>query len=161
MNEKPQGIRQEHKEAYLSNIKLLNVWETEVAKTEQKLNSPELNDLVDVVRSSGLRATLGRERDKKFLRGDFRHWTRRWSYLKSRALVEAIWRRGKRDTRILIAYSIDDEQLKNYRERLTFVFLIEPKPYRTSTALSNLTRIISKEYLMASLGQSDQLPTLQ
>ena len=80
--------------------------------------------------------------------------------MKWKSLLEAIKRRSERDKKILIAYSIDDKQPENYQKRLTFVFLTEPKPYRTSTALSDLTSIIPREDLMASLGKSDQLPEL-
>lgn len=119
-----------------------------------------MNSLVNVIRTSGLRAKIAKKRDEEFPDLDFGYWRRSWNLLKWKGLFEAVERHAKGDKKILIAYSIDDEQPKNYQERLTFVFLTEPKPYRTSTALSNLTRIISKEELMTLLGKSDQLPEL-
>lgn len=160
MRERHRGLRKESLEAQLHGLELLNVWEGEFIDAEQKLNSSSLNGLVDVIRTSSLRAKLAKERDREFLWIELQHWTHRWSVLKSRALTEAIQRRGKGDGKILIAYSIDDQQPEAYQERLTFVFLTEPKPYRTSTALSNLTRIVSKEDLLALLGESDELPEL-
>ena len=155
------AIRKERSEAQLFGPELLNVWEGESTSAEQKLNSSSsLNSLVDVIRTSGLRAKIARERDKEFPDLYFNEWQRSWNSLKYRALVETIKRRDRGDKKILIAYSIDDQQPERYQERLTFVFLTEPKPYRTSTALSNLTRITPKEDLMASLGESDQLPEL-
>lgn len=161
MKEKPRKIREVGGEANLGIPDLIDVWEEEIIKAEQILSSsPELNDLVDVIRTSGLRAKIGRERDKEFLGPELQHWTHSWSILKSQALIEAIYRRSKGNKKILVAYSIDDKQLENYQERLTFVFLIGPNPYRTSTALLNLTRIVSGEDLMALLGEFDQLPKL-
>lgn len=154
-------IRQESQDTQLFGPELLNVWEGEYIGAEQKLNSSSsLNSLVDVIRTSGLRAKLAKEGEKEFPGLDFRNWTHSWSVLKSQALAEAIRRRGKGNKKILIAYSIDNEQPEYYRERLIFVFLTEPTPYRTSTALSNLTRIVPREDLMASLGNSDKLPEL-
>ncbi len=161
MKERHRKIRKESEESSLDIPELIGIWEEEIIKVEQKLNSsPELDDLVDVIRTSGLRAKIGRERDREFLGPEFQHWTHDWSTLKSQALIEAIYQRSKGNKKILIAYSIDDKQPENYQERLTFVLLTEPKPYRTSTALSNLTRIVSREDLMASLGKSDELPEL-
>jgi len=161
MSAEHRTVRIELQEARLVGPELLNVWEGEFIGAEQKLNSSSnLNSLVDVVRTSSLRAKIAKERDEEFPELYFDEWKRKWALLKWRALLEAIERRDRGDKKILIAYSIDDKQPENYQERLTFVFLTEPKPYRASTALSNLTRIVSKEDLMASLGRSDQLPNL-
>jgi len=161
VEQRDRAIREEVREARLFGPELLDVWEGEFIRAEQTLNSSsDLNSLVDVIRTSGLRAKIAKARDKEYPDLYFDYWKGSWALLKWRALVETTWRRGKGDGRILIAYSIDDQQPEDYQERLTFVFKTEPKPYRTATALSNLTRIVSEEDLMESLGESDQLPEL-
>ncbi len=161
MTEKPRGTRQESQETYLSGPELLNVWEREFIKTEQKLNLfSNLNSLVDVIRTSGMRTKIANKRDEEFPNLYFDHWEKSWALLKWRALLEAVDRRAKGDKDILIAYSIPHNQPEDYQERLIFVFLTKPKPYRTSTFLSSLTSIVSRKDLMALLGNSDQLPKL-
>lgn len=162
MVERGSRIRTETQEAQLFGPELLNVWEAEFIDAEQKLNSsPNLNSLVDVIRTSGLRAKIAKKRDEEFTDLYFDYWNRSWALLKWRGLLEAVERRAKGDKKILIACTIDDEQPENYQERLAFVFLTEPKPYRTVTSLSNLTGIIPREDLITLLGRSDELPELR
>ncbi len=160
MNERRRGPRQESMEAYFSTSRLLNAWEKEIAGTRQRLDSPNLEDLVGVVRSSGLRAELAIRRDRKFLADDFDNWIFLWSNLKYAGLIKALHLRVKGDGRILVARHIDPVQPEEHRERFTFVFLTEPRPYRTSVSVHNLSSIVSRKTLMSSLGQPDKLPYL-
>ncbi len=155
------GLRKEIQEAQLFGPELLNIWEGEYTSAEQKLNSSSsLNSLIDVIRTSGLRAKIARERDEEFPDLCFDEWQRSWASLKYRALVDAIKLRAGGDKKILISRNVVRQEVKKYNDRLVFVFLTGPKPYRTETALSNLTGIIPEEDLMTALGESDQLPEL-
>lgn len=154
-------IREKSQEAQLFGPELLNVWEGEYIGAEQRLNSSSsLNSLVDVIRTSGIRAKIAKKRDEEFPDLDFDSWKRSWALLKWRALFEAINRRSRGDKRILINLNINEEESEQYQERLTFVFLTGLTPYRTETAFSNLRRLTSREELIKPLGEFDELPIL-
>lgn len=158
MNEESRRGRRTSEQEDLDNPELLSAWKEEVSEIKRKSSSNELNDLIDAMKTSSLRAKLGRDRNREYPSEDFRHWTRRWSNLKSMALIKTLLLRQKGDQRILVAYEVDDTQEEIYKERLKFVFLMGISPYRTSTALSNLTRLVSREAIMQALGESDALP---
>ncbi len=161
MKEKHRTIRKDFQEAQLFGPELLNVWEGESITAEQKLNSSSsLNSLVDVIRTSGIRAKIAKRRDEEFPDLDFDSWKRSWNLLKWRALFETIKRRANGDKRILINFNINADEAEPYQERLIFVFLTGQSPFRTETAFSNLRRLASGEELIELLGEFDQLPKL-
>lgn len=107
-----------------------------------------------------MRAKIAKRRDEEFPNLDFYHWERSWALLKWRGLLEAVERRSKGDKKILISHGVARQEVEDYKNRLIFVFLTKPTPYRTETALLNLTRIVSREDLLALLGEPDKLPQL-
>ncbi len=162
MVEQDNTIRKESRESQLVGSELLNVWEGEFIGAEQELDSSSnLNSLVDVIRTSGIRGKIAKKRDEEFPDLDFDYWKRRWNLLKWRALFEAIKRRAKGEKKILIGFNINAEEDKPYQKRLIFVFLTERNPFRTETAFSNLKRLTSREELTELLGEFDQLPNLR
>lgn len=147
---KERALKIEDIEATLNFPDLIGKWTHDSAEVEGRLKVVnELDELVDYIRASNLRAILAR------LRG-LPEWEGRWFMLKYALLVKALELRANGVAGIYVNQYVSEEAVSDdNRERLKFVFDVLPHSYGTRVAISNLTRIIPSEGLIGLIGESD------
>lgn len=142
---------------------VLSIWDRVIQKVERNLRSVTVaGDLVDVVRSCNLRAKHASARASMGSRfsNHFAYFADRWDLIKYQALLQACQMRRRAESSVKIGYHVQESGIPSYAERLTFVFEIDPNPYRTEVALSSLARLLPREQLMDLLEPFDRLAPL-
>lgn len=153
---KERALKIEDIEATLNFPDLIGKWTRDSAEVEGRLEVVnELDELVDYIRASNLRAILAR------LRG-LPEWEDKWFMLKYALLVKALELRANGVAGIFVRQYVSEEAVSDdNRERLKFGFDLMPNHYRTRVAINNLTRIISPEKLKEFIGVSDTFEILE
>lgn len=144
------ALKIEDIEATLNFPELIRKWTRDSAEVEGRLKVVnELDELVDLLRASNLRAILAR------LRG-LPEWEDKWFTLKYALLIRALEIRANGVEGIYVRQYVSKEAVSDdNRERLKFIFDVLPHPYGTRVAISSLTRIILSEELTELIGESD------
>lgn len=147
---KERAQRIENIEAGLSITDLVRKWSRDIGEVQVRVDTlSAVEELVDNVRNSNLRASLARARG-------LITWEDKWFMVKYALLVKALEMRASGVEGIHVNHYVSEKAVSDEnRERLMFAFGVLLNSYSTKTAVNNLVRIVPKEKLMDLIGVSD------